>query len=551
MTTQVISFESDTIADAMRNQDDKFIKGALTLTIAGFVVKVIGALYRIPLYSILGGEAYGLFQMAYPIYAIMLTVSSAGLNVAISKAVAERWALNRKRDARGAFRVSLVLMLVIGLAGTIALYLLRDWIAVNLARDARAAVSIAAISPALFLASVLSALRGWFQGIEEMTVPAVSQVLEQLGRLATMLLLARALMPRGLEFAAAGATFGAAAGAGLGVIYSGLAYRSHAARERFREKREKRRMSASGMKEKPVPPERWERAARSIMRVAVPISLASAVFGLTELVDLSLVPGRLHALGIPTEEATKLYGQLTGIALSLVNLATVFTGALQMTIVPSVTAAIAVGDRASVRRRINKALTVTLALGIPAALGLFVLAEQIPILLYGQEGVGSILRSAAPAILFLAVQQVTAGVLQGMGKIAIPLINLTIAIAVKAVLTYLLVGMPGLGVRGAAVATSAYFGVAAILNLLAIMRVQRRMLEPGPVLKLALAGAGMALVTALAYAGGSPLVGVKLATVGAIGAGALAYGVLALAFGAIDPADLESIPLLGRILRRR
>ncbi len=263
-----------------RNQDDKFIKGALTLTVAGFVVKVIGALYRIPLYAILGGEGYGLFQMAYPIYAIMLTVSSAGLNVAISKAVAERWALGRKRDARAAFRISLVLMLAIGIVGSVALYLSRDWIAVNLARDARAAVSIAAISPALFLASVLSALRGWFQGIEEMTVPAVSQVLEQLGRLVTMLLLARALMPRGSEFAAAGATFGAAAGAGLGVIYSAISYRSHAARERFREKREKRRMAAAGIKEKPVPSETWQRAARAVMRVAVPISLASAVLAL-------------------------------------------------------------------------------------------------------------------------------------------------------------------------------------------------------------------------------------------------------------------------------
>ncbi len=534
-----------------RNQDDKFIKGALTLTVAGFVVKVIGALYRIPLYAILGGEGYGLFQMAYPIYAIMLTVSSAGLNVAISKAVAERWALGRKRDARAAFRISLVLMLAIGIVGSVALYLSRDWIAVNLARDARAAVSIAAISPALFLASVLSALRGWFQGIEEMTVPAVSQVLEQLGRLVTMLLLARALMPRGSEFAAAGATFGAAAGAGLGVIYSAISYRSHAARERFREKREKRRMAAAGIKEKPVPSETWQRAARAVMRVAVPISLASAVFGLTELVDLSLVPGRLQAIGIPTEEATRLYGQLTGIALSLVNLATIFTGALQMTIVPSVTAAVALRDGASVRRRVNRALTVTLALGIPAALGLFVLGEQIPILLYDQPGVGPILRSAAPAILFLAIQQVTAGILQGMGKIATPLINLMIAIVVKAALTYVLVGVPGMGVRGAAVATSAYFGVAAILNLIAILRIQGRMLQPGPVLKLALAGGGMAVVTALAYAATSALAGVKLATVGAIGVGVLAYGALVLAFKAIDPADLESIPLLGRIVRRK
>jgi len=191
----------------MTTQDERFLKGALTLTVAGFLVKLIGALYRIPLYSILGSEGMGLFGMAYPIYAIMLTVSSAGFNVAISKAVAERWALGRREDARGVFRISLILMTAIGLAGSVALYALRGWIAANLAKDPRAAVCIAAIAPALFVASLLSALRGWFQGIEEMTVPAVSQVLEQLGRLAAMFLLAKALMPRGLEYAAAGATF--------------------------------------------------------------------------------------------------------------------------------------------------------------------------------------------------------------------------------------------------------------------------------------------------------------------------------------------------------
>ncbi len=537
---RVISYESDTIVDAMRNQDHKFIKGALTLTIAGFVVKAIGALYRIFLMRVLGSEGMGLYQMAYPIYAILLTASSAGLNVAVSKAVAERWALGRKHDARAAFGVSMALMVVVGLIGSLALYGLRDFIAVNMAKDPRAAVSIAALSPALFFASVLSALRGWFQGIEEMTVPAVSQVMEQVGRLATMFILARLLMPKGLEYAAAGATFGAVAGAALGVIYAWAAYRSHLGRERFREARERRRMAASGVKQRPSAPEPWRRALRAILKVAVPISLASAVFGLTELVDLGLVPGRLHAIGIPTEEATTLYGQL-GAALALINLATVFTGALQMAIVPSVTAAVTLKDTASVKRRINRALTITLALGLPAALGLFVLADPIPALLYDEPNVGPILRLAAPSILFLAIQQVTAGVLQGIGKITTPLWNLMVAIIVKAALTYLLVGLPAFGVRGAAIATTAYFGVAAILNLLAILRSQGRVVDGVATVKLAMAGGGMSVVAYAVYSFATAVVGFKLAAVAAIGAGAVAYGVLAVLFKAIDLGELKSI----------
>lgn len=534
----------------MPGQDDRFLKGAFTLTIAGLVVKLIGALYRIPLYSILGSEGMGLFGMAYPIYAILLTASSAGLNVAISKAVAERWALGRKEDARAAFRVSLIMMVVLGLAGSVALYFLRDWIALNMGKDPRAAVSIAAISPALFFASVLSALRGWFQGIEEMTVPAVSQVLEQFGRLATMLILAGALMSKGLEYAAAGATFGAVVGAGLGVLYAAVAYRMQVGRQRFREGRERKRQ-AVGKKEPPLPraTEHWTSAARAILAVAIPISLASAVFGMTELIDLSLVPGRLQANGVAPAEATRLYGQLTQGALPLINLATVFTGALQMAIVPSVTAAMAVRDRAGARRRIRKALTITYALGLPAFLGLYVLANPIPALLY-DPAVGPILRWAAPAILFLAIQQVTAGVLQGIGKVIIPLVNLLIAIVVKAGLTWILVGIPAFGVKGAAVATSAYFGVAALLNLISMNKHIGSTVETGPILKLSISGFGMAVVTGAVYAAASKVTGLAISTVAAIGAGALSYGGLAIIFKAIDPADLDSIPLAGRFLGR-
>ena len=184
---------------------------------------MIGALYRIPLYSILGSEGMGLYQYAYPVYAIMLTVSSAGLNVAISKAVAERWVLGRRKAASKVFRVSLVLMAVLGFAGFVAMFSMSGWIAANMARDSRAAISIAAISPALFMAAVLSALRGWFQGIEEMSVPAISQVLEQFGRLLTMYSLGVMLLPRGIEYAAAGATFGAVVGAVGGVVYTAIA----------------------------------------------------------------------------------------------------------------------------------------------------------------------------------------------------------------------------------------------------------------------------------------------------------------------------------------
>ncbi len=535
----------------MGTQDTKFVKGAFVLTAAGLVVKLIGAVYRIPLYSILGSEGIGLYQMGYPIYAILLTVSSSGLNVAISKVVAERWARGKRAGALAAFRVSLVLMAILGALGSVALFRAAPWIAANMGHDPRATMSIQAISPALFLASLLSAFRGWFQGIEEMTVPAVSQVLEALGRLVTMLLLASLLLSRGIEHAAAGATFGAAVGAGVGVLFTAAVYWM---RRGSRRQRSRRRVPGaeedSGTLTGGTHEFTWGETAKAIASIALPISLASAVFGITEIIDLSLVPGRLHAAGFTTEEATRLFGQLTAGAMPLVNIPTIFTAALQMAIVPSVSAAMALRDRAAVGRRVKKALALTYALGLPAALGVLVLSRQIPVLLYDDPGVGPSLLASAPAILFLSLQQVSSGVLQGIGKVTVPLVNLMWAAAVKAVVTYVLVGIPAVGVVGAGVATSLHFGVAAVLNLLAIGRHMGAFSDSGLMLRVSAAGGAMAVLAGLSYRLLEPWLGLKFATVGAVAVGAVAYVILAIVFRVFSVEDLTSLPVVGRVLKR-
>lgn len=534
----------------MRGQDSRFLKGAFTLTVAGLLVKVMGALYRIPLYSILGSEGMGLFQMAYPIYSILFTVSSAGLNVAISKAVAERWALGRRRDARRAFACSFVLAAVLGALGWALLYSLSGTIAAGMGKDPRAALSVAAISPAVLVAALLSALRGWFQGIEEMTVPAISQVLEQLGKILTTLTLASFFMAKGIEYAAAGATFGAVAGAFVAVVFTGGAYLvqkrhwAHSARQDFA-----REDSGRGKRES------WTSIALNIAAIAVPISLASAVFGITELIDLGLVPGRLQAAGYSREEATMLFGRLTGAAFPLINIPTMFTGALQMTLVPSVTVALAVGDREKVKRQIDKALSIALMLALPAALGLYVLSEPILLLLFHDEGVGQILRSVTPAVFFLALQQVSSGILQGMGRAKVPLYSLLWAVAVKAPLSYILVAIPSLGVVGAGLATSAYFAVAALLNLRAIDKDLGYSIGGLTLLKTAFAGAVMAFGAGGVYRILSNIIAWEMATALAIVAGVIVYVTMVFVLGLASWDDLQLIPgvkrITGRLTKRR
>lgn len=521
----------------MNDKDSKFLKGAFILTAAGFVVKVLGALYRIPLYSILGDEGIGLFQMAYPIYAVILTVSSSGLNVAISKVVSERWALNQKNAAQKAFKVSLIIMMAFGLVGSAALYSLSGWIAGKVANDVRAAPSIAAISPALFFASILSALRGWFQGIEEMSPSAVSQVLEQLARMATMFFLARLFIPSGLQAAAAGASAGAVAGAAVGMFYILFVYWRNS-------------WKWKAMSSKTSSYTSWKNTAGRIGRIAVPISLASGASGITQLLDLALVPGRLQAGGLGREAATKLYGKLTGGAFPLLNITTVFTGALQVALVPSVSSAIAVGDKEGAKRRVKKALTFAFMLALPAAVGLFALSKEIPVLLFKDPDIGPILVTVAPGVLFMAIQQVSSGVLQGLGLMDIPLKNLLWAASAKALLTYFFVSVPAFGIRAAGAATTIQFGIAALLNIGAIQKKTGNVLDLGALTKLLLSSAAMGVAVVLTRKTAASFLTPNMATVFAIAAGVLSYVFFVVLSGAVTLKELQNIPFIGRILSR-
>ena len=166
---------------------EKFLKGALILTVAGIIVKVIGSVNRIFLSRLLGGEGIGLYQMAYPIYLLALSISSAGIPVAISILVAEKAALQDYRGANRVFRISLILLTITGAVFSVILFFGAGWLIKNqFVRDPRAYYAIAALSPALFFVTILSSYRGYFQGMQMMLPTGVSQIAEQFVRVVTM-----------------------------------------------------------------------------------------------------------------------------------------------------------------------------------------------------------------------------------------------------------------------------------------------------------------------------------------------------------------------------
>jgi stage V sporulation protein B len=521
----------------MSKTKETFLQGAFLLAAAALVSRLLGALYRIPLYPILRKEGMGLFQMAYPIYSLLLTLSTVGVNIAISKLVAEHEAKGDHAGTRRVFTTSLWLLGISGFILSVSLFASSHLVAERVARDPRSFLSIAAISPAIFFVSLMSAYRGYFQGHQHMAPTAISQIIEQFVRVATMFLLALGLLGRGVEYASAGATFGAVTGSIAGLCYLLWVFSGHdRVGERFPAGRAAGGQTASG----------WS-VIRRIVEIAIPISLTTGILGLIQMVDLILVPSRLQAMGLGYEEATALYGQLSGGAVPLMNMPTVVTAALQVSLVPAITQALATNDTARARSRTATALRLSFVLMIPASVGLYVLNREIPAFLFGDPGVAGPLAALSSAVLFLSLQQTTSGALQGMGHLGVPVRNLLIGAMAKVFITYALTAMPQFGINGAAYGTVVAFLLAASLNLTELQsRLGGVFSAADMIIKPGLAVTAMGLAVRFFFNRLQVFVpSLGIPTLAAIALGALVYGIALLLLGGIHSSDVSMVPIVG------
>ncbi len=530
---------------AHKRTGQSLLKGTLVLTVAGIVVKIIGSLNWVILSRVLGGEGMGLYQMAYPLYFLALSVSSAGIPVAISIITAERVAARDYRGARRVFRVSLLLLAATGLIFSLLLFFGASWlIQERFIRDPRAYYSLVALAPAIFFVTILSSFRGFLQGWQFMTPTAVSQIAEQVVRVVTMLVFATLLAGRGIEYAAAGATFGAAPGAVAGLLIILFYYWRHRAELTPQPAPEDTLVGQSGGE-----------IVRRIFRLSVPISVSSVMLPVVANLDLFIVPLRLEAAGYTVEAATELFGYLTGMAVPLVNLATVLTGSLATSIVPAVSEAHSLGAHDRLHRRTAAGFRLANFVTVPAFVGVWVLAEPLSMMLYHAPQAAPAVRALSFAVVLLGIHQVSTGVLQGLGRTFIPVKNMTISAAAKVALNWTLTANPALGIVGAAWATVADIGIAALLNMYYVRRYtgftsDYAALAKSAVAAVVMGGAVYAVHTFLAIAARSN----NLATLAAIGVGVGVYGIGMLAVGAIGEGDIKMIPGVGaplvRLLRR-
>lgn len=534
------------------SRDNSFIKGAAILGIAGIIVKILGAIYRIPLTNIIKAEGMGYYQTAYPFYTLMLTLSQAGFPVAIAKLVSERRAIGDYKGSYKVFKVALTGLIIGGTLSSVFVFFGSSYIVETLG-NSNAYYSLIALAPALLVVPIMSAFRGLFQGRKNMAPTAISQIVEQLFRVIVGLSLAIVLLERGTPLAAGGASFGGSAGAIFGAIVVIYIY--------FRKRKDIHIEIENSIytKEYTV-----NNIVKDLLVIAIPITIGSAVAPIMDTIDAGMVLQRLQDINYTEAQANDLYGQLKGMAQTLINLPQVFSIAISMSLVPSISDAFSRRDRNTIRELVSTGIRFVLLIGLPCALGLFVLSTPIIDLLYFSEtqeviqSTGEILAYLSFGVIFLTLIQALTAVLQGIGKPFVPVRNLIIGAVVKVMLTYSLTAVPSINVKGAAISTVAAYAIGSILDLKDVVKYTKIKLDYKTIImKPLIASIGMAISAFLSYTLLAALIGSKYATIGAILIAMVVYAIMLFISGAIQYDDFLLLPKgekiakkLGRFLKR-
>lgn len=507
---------------------NRLLSGAAVLAVGSIAAKLIGALYRIPLTNILGAEGMGMYQLVFPVYALFMTLSTAGIPTALSRIVAEKRACGE--DTKKYLASALIVLVCVSLTAAILIVSLSEYLAAWQG-NADTAFGYIVIAPSVLLVGIIAGLRGWFQGEMYMVPTAVSNIIEQLVKLGVGIGLAVALAPRGIKASVCGALAGITASELIAVVYLLITYFVR---------------GRGGGKEKLLVS---KKEARGVFNVAFPIALVAVLLPLSGFFDSMIIVNVLKWGGGSTAASTAAYGLLSGPVNSLINMPIVIIMSLAIAIVPAVSVSRVERDIDAIMTKSRLCVKLTYLIGIPGAFFIAVFAREILALLYPAlsqsdlNTAANLLMIVSFNIVFISAMQIYVSLLQALDKTKFAILSLVIAIIVKIVLSIVLVRV--IGITGAAVASVAMSVTALAGTNLYFYRLTGMHLEKNISLNL-LSG----VIMALSVFGIKSVIANRIAAlcVGFVAAAAV-YVWLVMLLGVLDKKEISYMPFSGILFK--
>ncbi|MCM1365391.1 MAG: polysaccharide biosynthesis protein [Ruminococcus sp.] len=562
------------------------LTGAGVLAIATVLVKLIGALYKIPLTNLITVEGYAYFQGAYAVYNPLYAISMAGLPVAVSKLVSQNVEMGRIQDAKRIFTVARRLFLMVGLFGTVLLAAIAVPYS-KMVHSPQNYISILTVAPCIVFCCQMSSFRGYYEGLKNMTPTGVSQVIEAVIKLVFGLAGTYVCFNHWLDsyhknavngaatvfgvqvtneaealsamypYAAAVAILGVTLGSMFGLLYLFIRYK----RRGFGFTREELVNSPPAESDKSI--------RKQLIRIAAPVALSSVILNVSNIIDDTTIRMRLaHAMEVGADVIKNMYSaSLTasgtleekivdylygthGTVLNLKNLIPTITLTLGISAIPALSTAWAKRNKREIRVTIESVLRVTMMIALPAGIGMAALAEPIVSLLYSSQPdifpiASSLLRTYGFGVFLFASTSPITNMLQAVGRTDIPLKTIAIGSAVKILMNFILIGNSSININGAPVSTTICYALMLAINLTSLLKVTKTKINFVSIfVKPLIAAASCGITAAFAYW----LLGTKLALDGkistllAICAGGAVYAIILVFIKGISKDDLEMIP---------
>ena len=516
----------------MTNKSKSIIGGMTVLGLAGVICKLVGVLYSIPLTWMIGTSGLGVYNAVFPAYNLLLTISSAGLPVAVSRLVARGLAKDDPRSAKHVFKTALLLLLLLGSVATILMIAGID-VFVTASDQPESRLGFLVIAPCVSIVCVLSAFRGFMQGQQNMTPTAISQLIEQVGKVFLALPMAYFGSQRGIEYGAAGALLGTTIVEGIALLYMVILYfRRSAAFAAIPQLCEE-------------PPAASSYVAKQLMTISIPITIGACIVPLSQYIDSTMLVGRLMSTGMEAGMASSVYGLFSGTVIRIINIPTALALAVSMSLVPAISSAKAVEDNDAVIRQTDLGMRFAFLIGLPCSIGMSVLSEPLMRFFYqgsiAEEQLilgGELLAMSGLTIILFTVVQATTSVLQGLGKQRIPMYTLLAGVICKIVLNYVLIGTPGIGIHGAPIASLVCYTVSMVPNLYYVLKYTKsRMNWMGWIVRPGIATAAMGIAV---FALRELLPFGRLLLLIEVAVGVVVFAVAALGVKAITKEDLRA-----------
>ncbi len=445
---------------------NSFIFGAIVLGLSGIVCKILGAFYKIPLANILGSQGIGIYYLVFPVYAFLLTLTSASFTIVISKRVSKCVSIGENEKAHSTFVAAFFLLLILGVVASVLLVVFSKIIA-GLQGVETSFVCYLVIAPAILFVAISSAFKGFFQGLQNMLPTATSQIFEQVIKLLIGFVLAKMLIKNSVVFGVFGALIGVTISEGLTSVYFVIWYLI------FKKKNKEYRNFKFKI-DKTI----FKKEAKGILKESVPFTLSSIIMPMSLIIDSFLVINLLKTMNFNKVFATTLLGLNSGVVNTLVGLPSTISVAICVAIVPYIVFALNQKDYAAISQKVELALRLCAFVSLPCVFLFLFFSKDILLLLFSHsfssvyelDVAANLLSISCINVLYLTFVQITTSLLQAVNRSYVPVISLSVSLLIKVFFEVVLISNPYLNIAGAVVSNCVCYFLSCCINIVFFKR---------------------------------------------------------------------------------